>query len=152
MNEQSARMKANYHLTYGGLIKALENAPVDAVFDKRIKGIGSYRGSYIEIALFTDTSGFYAVKEEFNGDYKQYEQWEKNNAVFSKELPKNANELGKTLKSLLGLQFIGYKGGNFTIEEWKPLWFEKDDSSCNEKAILGITKNLKLITKKEEKE
>jgi hypothetical protein len=152
MNEQSAREKSNYHLTYGDLIKALKQAPSDTIFDKRIKGIGSWRGSYIEIALYTKSSGFTAEKEEFN-DYssdnfnEKYEAWKKEN-VISGELPKNANELGKVLESLLGLQFVGYKGGNFTIEEWKPLWLEEDGSTYTSRAIIGIDKNMKLIVKK----
>lgn len=151
MNETSAKQRSSYHLTYGQLIKALKSAPNDAVFDKRVKGIGSWRGSYIEIALFTDSEGYSAEREEFN-DYgsdnyaEKYKAWEEKNRVSGK-LPTNANELGKLLESLLGLQFVGYKGGNFTIEEYKPLWLETDDSTYDEVAIIGIDKDLNLITK-----
>lgn len=153
MNEKRAKERSNYHLTYGDLIKALESAPKDAVVDEIIKGIGSWRGSYIEIAIFTEESGFNAEREEFN-DYhgddwqKKYNEWKEKNVISNDKLPTNANELGKLLKSLLGLQFVGYKGGNFTIDEYKPLWLETDSSSCGELAIIGIDENLKLITKK----
>ena len=153
MNEISAKDRSNYHLTFGDLIKALKAAPNDAVFDERIKGIGSWRGSYIEIALFTEDAGFHAEREEFN-DYggdnfqEKYSTCEKENVVSQRELPRNANELGKLLESLLGLQFVGYKGGNFTIEEYKPLWLEPDGSVYSSIAIIGIDKDLKLITKK----
>jgi hypothetical protein len=147
MIEIGAREKSKYHLTYGELIDALKNASPDALFDERVKGIGSWRGSYIEIALFTEEEGYYVEKSEFNGDYeKEYKEWKKENTMSGK-LPKNANELGKLLESLIGLQFVGYKGGNFTIERWKPLWLETDGSTCEEKAIIGIDKDLKLITK-----
>lgn len=152
MNEDSAKKRGNYHLTYGELIKALKNAPADAVFDKRIKGIGSWRGSYTEIALYTEQEGYQAEKEEFN-DYggdnfqEKYKAWEKENVVKG-ELPSNAHELAEVLESLIGLQFVGYKGGNFTVAEWKPLWFEEDYGSCNQNAVMGIDEKLNLIIKK----
>lgn len=148
MNEQSMNERSNYHLTYGELIKALEDAPANAFFDERVKGIGSWRGSYIEIALFTDSSGFHAERMEFNGDYKtEYDDWKKNNVVSAEELPKMARELAELLKSLVGLEFVGYKGGNYRISENKPLWLNSDEGSWENIAIIGIDENLKLITK-----
>jgi len=44
MNEQSAREKSNYHLTFGGLVDALDKANPKALVDERFKGIGSWRG------------------------------------------------------------------------------------------------------------
>ena len=151
INESRARERGNYHLTYGGLIDALKNAPADAVFDK-IKGIGSWRGSYIEIALFTEENGFHAEREEFN-DYRgdnfqeKYKKWEEENVVSANELPTNANELGNLLESLIGLNFVGYKGGNFKIERYKPLWLCDKDNNSGNTAIIGIDKDLNLITK-----
>lgn len=147
MNESTARDRGNYHLTYGQLIEALKSAPNNAVFDERIKGIGSWRGSYIEIALFTEDAGLYAEDEEFTGDWKEHKEWANEHAVSVEELPRNANELGRLLESLVGKDFIGYKGGNFTIEEYKPLWLEIDSSSYAEVAVIGIDKDLNLITK-----
>lgn len=147
MNESQARDRGNYHLTYGELIKALKAAPNNAEFDKRVKGIGSWRGSYIEIALFTEEEGLYAQDGEFTGDYKDYGKWEKDHKTVVGELPRNANELGELLESLLGKCFVGYKGGNFTIEEYKPLWLETADNTCDSVAITGIDKDLKLTTK-----
>ena len=154
MNEQSARDRGNYHLTYGELIKALKDAPSDAVFDERIKGIGSWRGSYIEIALYTESKGYRAEKEEFT-DYnnypQKYKEWQEKNVVEADSLPHNANKLAEVLESLIGLQFVGYKGGNFTIEEYKPLWLEDDESTYSNVAIIGINKDLTLITKELDK-
>ena len=155
MNENSAKERGKYHLNYGELIKVLTAAPANAVFDKRIVGIGSWRGSYIEIALYTKSKGYTAEREEFT-DYgsenfgERYKAWEKENVISAEKLPTNANELGKLLESLLGLQFVGYKGGNFIIEEYKPLWLEEDYGTYTSQAIIGIDKNLKLITKKVE--
>lgn len=148
MNEAQAHDRANYHLTYGELIKALKAAPADALFDERIKGIGSWRGSYIEIALFTDSNGAHWEDEEYTGNYgPDYRKWADEYKHGVEELPRKAHELAAFLESLIGKDFIGYKGGNFKIEEYKPLWFERGESSCNEEAIIGIDSNLKLITK-----
>lgn len=152
MNESQAKERGKYHLSYGELIKALKEAPADAVVDERIKGIGSWRGSYIEIAIFTKHPGFHAEREEFN-DYggdnfqEKYKAWEEKNLVSADELPTNANKLGELLESLLGLQFVGYKGGNFTIEEYKPLWLEEDTDTSSSIAIVDIDHDLTLITK-----
>lgn len=149
MNQSQSDTRANYHLTYGQLVDALKTAPKDAKFDKRIKGIGSWRGSYIEIALFKKEHGLYCQEGEFNylGDLNDYSKWEKEHSTSVKDLPTNANELGELLESIIGKNFIGYKGGNFTITKNKPLWLETADNTCDEVAIIGIDKNLKLITK-----
>lgn len=151
MNELSTKDRGNYHLTYGDLIKALKEAPSDAVFDERVKGIGSWRGSYVEIALYTKAEGYNAERKEFTeyggGDFhERYKRWEEENVVSGK-LPTNANELAEVLESLIGLQFVGYKGGNYTIEKWKPLWLEEDYGAYTGTAVVGIDKDLKLITK-----
>lgn len=147
MNEMQAKDRGNYHLTYGGLIKVLKAAPPDAEFDPRIHGIGSWCGSYIEIALYTDENGYFVQDEEFNGDYKEYREWTKTHD-HKGDFPRKAGELAALLESLIGKDFIGYRGGNFTIEEYKPLWLEFDGSTCNEDAIIGIDKDLNLIIKK----
>lgn len=149
MNQQQSDIRAEYHLTYGELIDALKSAPKDAKFDKRVKGIGSWRGSYIEIALFTGEEGLYVQDDEFNGRYEDYDNWNEEHSYSVSKLPRNANQLGKLLESLLGKDFIGYKGGNFEITRGKPLWLEKDSSSCNEVAIVGIDDKLNLVLKKQ---
>lgn len=148
MNEAAARDRSNYHLTYGDLIKALRAAAADALFDERIKGIGSWRGSYIEIALFTDSSGAFWQDEEYTGDYgPEYHEWSKKHDHSVDELPRKAHELAAFLESLIGKDFVGYKGGNFEIKEYKPLWLEEDGSTYSNVAIVGIDTDLKLITK-----
>lgn len=148
MNEQQARDRGNYHLTYGQLVKALKAAPPDAVFDDRIKGIGSWRGSYTEIAVFTDDAGTHWDDEEYNGDFgDDYRKWEEQHHHKVSELPKNANELGALLESMLGKDFIGWKGGNFTIQKHKPIWFTQDASTSGRTAVIGIDESLRLVTK-----
>jgi len=150
MNETSAREKSNYHLTYGGLIQALKSAEKGQTYDPRIKGIGSYRGSYIEVAIFTDNEGLTAEKEEYT-DYPynntKYEEWSKENVITADALPETANELGVLLESLLGMCFVGYKGGHYTIEKYKPIWLCADSGDSGNLAVVGIDKDLQLITK-----
>lgn len=141
MNEQTAKDRSNYHLTYGQLIEALKAAPKDATFDKRIKGIGSWRGSYIEIALFTDAPGYSVVYGLYKSEYEKESEEE------ADKLPTNANELGALLESLIGKDFTGWKGGNYEIEAYKPLWLEKTHGDCTSVAVIGIDKDLNLITK-----
>jgi hypothetical protein len=152
MNESQARTRSSYHLTYGDLVKALLAAPPEAEFDPRVKGIGSWRGSYIEIALFTESAGYHANTSEYHGNYEfdDYDKWQKESVLSEDDLPRNANELGMLLKSLIGKYFTGYKGGNFLIEEYKPLWLETDGSTCESVAIVGIDKDLNLVTKQTE--
>ena len=152
MNENSARQRSGYHLTYGGMIAALEKAKPNTLVDIRIKGIGSWRGSYTEIAIFTKDAGYHAEKEEFN-DYggdellKRYKAFQDKNVTAGKELPRKAGELAALLKSLLGLHFVGYKGGHFKIEKYKPLWLSDTNDNSGDTAIIGIDDKLKLITK-----
>ena len=153
MVESSAREKSGYHLTYGKLIEALKSAEKGQTYDPRIKGIGSYRGSYIEVAIFTDQEGLHAEKEEFT-DYSnydtKYEAWREENVFEVDTLPATANELGALLESLLGMCFVGYKGGHYIIEEYKPIWLSRDSSDSGDTAVLGIDKDLHLITKEME--
>ncbi len=148
MSDASSSERANYHLTYGDLIKVLKAAPKEAVFDERIKGIGSYRGYYVDIALFTEDSGYSIEDQEYFGGYgDDYRKWEEEHVSGADSLPTNANELGALLESLIGNDFSGWKGGNYKITEDKPLWLEETQRDCTETAIIGIDENLKLITK-----
>lgn len=149
MNEINSEERSGYHLTYGGLIKALKAADKNATFDRRVKGIGSYRGYYIDVALFTKEKGLYVQDGEFGSewDFKEYRKWEKANSTKVEKLPTNANELGELLDSLIGRDFIGYKGGNFTITEDKPLWLEEEASDASGIAVVDVDSGLNLVTK-----
>lgn len=152
MSSMDMRTRSGYHLTFGELVKALKSAPSNLVFDTRIKGVGSYRGYYSDIALFTEEEGMICSDEEYEyGSDNDYSEWEKNHVKKLDKIPTNANELGKTLEAAIGMSFTGYKGGEFTITEDKPLWFEVQDSMCSGVAVVGIAiedaKELKLVTK-----
>jgi len=149
IKESESKVRAGYHLTYGQLIEALKSAPLDAVADERIKGIGSWRGSYIDIAIYTDEEGYYS--EDFDcDDYESWEEHGKNHSQSADKLPTNANQLGDLLESLIGKNFIGYKGGHYKIDIDKPLWLESGSSDSQGIAVVGIDKGLKLLTKDEE--
>lgn len=149
MNDLASKERGNYHLTYGDLVNVLKAAPPDAVFDERVTGIGSYRGYYTDIALFTQENGFTCSDEEYdyNSGFENYAKWEQEHTTYCQELPKNANELGALLESIIGQDFIGYKGGNFTISEDTPLWLEGQSNEVSQLAVTGIDNNLKLQTK-----
>lgn len=147
-NEAQARDRGNYHLTYGGLIDALEAANPDKKVDKRFNGIGSWRGSYVEIAIFIDTKGYHAENEEYMGSYgEDYKKWREENQLGAETLPKKAGEMAKLLNSLIGKDFVGWKGGNYKIDTYKPLWLTDDESMSGQTAIIGIDKDLNFITK-----
>ena len=147
MNDMSMFERSNYHLTFGGLIEALLKADINSVFDKRITGIDSFRGYYSDIVLCTEKEGLRVYDEEYIGEYKDYDKWYKEHNTHISKLPSNANELGELLKSIIGKDFKGYKGGNFTITEDKPLWLGEDSSDSSGPAVIGISDDLVLITK-----
>ena len=147
-NEMQARDRGNYHLTYGELIDALEAANPDKKVDKRFKGIGSWRGSYVEIAIFTEDSGYHAEKEEYFGEYgEDYKKWRDENELGAETLPKKAGDMAKLLNSLIGKDFVGWKGGNYKIDRYKPLWLTPEASRSDNVAIIDIDKDLNFITK-----
>jgi hypothetical protein len=144
------RERQNYHLTYGKLIQALKAADKDAVFDPRVKGMGSYRGYYVDIALYTDSESVTYEDEAFdydNWDGKRYDEFQREHVHHIDKLPTKAHELAELLESLLGKDFTGWKGGNYTITEDKPLWLETEPGQCSSMAVVDITDDLKLVTK-----
>jgi hypothetical protein len=150
ISEASARERSNYHLTYGDLIDALKAAPADATFDEQIVGLGSYRGYYTDIALYTGDEGYTAsdTNEDFNGDWQtEYDAWSKKHTVGATSLPKEAHKLAEVLEGLIGNYFTGYKGGEYEITRDKALWVASDAGDCTDKAVLGISDDLKLTTK-----
>jgi len=148
MNLAGSEERSHYHLTYGGLIDALRAADPDAKFDERVQGIGSYRGYYIDIALFEGSRGFSTVDAEYRGDYTDYLKWhERHPEQGAGELPRKAGQLAELLESLIGRYFTGWKGGQYEITRETPLWLEHDAGDADEVAIIGIDENLNLITK-----
>ena len=149
MSDISSRERGNYHLTFGDLIDKLKNAPEGSSLDDRVKGIGAYRGYYSDMALLTESVGTECVYggTEYNSQYNMNDCVDE---VESKELPKDAKELGNYFESLIGKYTDGYKGGEHEITRDRPLWLATDYGDCSSTAIVGISDDLKLITKEVE--
>jgi len=127
-------------LLLGELILKLENVKnkelplyID-IMDKKPMGIDSWRGSYCELSITTETFGSYNTdevehKSEYGDSYKQKEIGCKN---------PTARQWIEVLKEAQGKTFIGYKGGDFTMSKNTPVWLaEYGESSflINDKEI-----------------
>ena len=148
MGAQGTRERSNYHATFGDLIDALKAAPDTATFTPKITGIGAYRGYYSDIALCTE-GGNSAWKSELDYDSptEDWNKWHEENEV-KVDFTGTPKELGTKLESLLGSYFDGYKGGYNVITREKPLCLATYYGDCSQTAIVGITNELQLITKK----
>jgi hypothetical protein len=149
-SDAGTRERSNYHLTYGDLIDALKAASAEAVFDGQVVGLGSYRGYYEDIALYTESRGVTAsdTAEQFDGDFrKDYDEWRAAHDISFDSLPRTAHELAEALESLIGRYFTGYKGGEFEITRDKALWLASDYGDCSQMAVMAISKELALVTK-----
>lgn len=125
MNEAGKRERANYHLTLGKLIEALEAVPDKTIpiwFDKgrgSPGGLGSYRGYYSDLAFETGA-------------------------------PCMVDSVLKHAKKALDTIFEGYKGGDFLMDADTPLW-RSEWGECSGVAIMDIRVEpykVTMITKK----
>ena len=97
-------------LTLGELILKLEmvkNKELPIVFDKENKfpkSVGSWRGSYCELAIF------------------YYDE---------KPVTIKCSEFLETLKNTVGETFGGWKGGDFTMHRQTPVWVTQDRSTSS---------------------
>lgn len=148
MSENACKERSNYHATLGDLIDKLKNAKKTASINPKVVGIGAYRGYYSDIALCIENgSSAYKSEIDYNLPIKEYEKLSDGNDI-DINFVENPKELAKTLESLIGKFFQGYKGGFYEITRDKPLWLADDYGDCSEIAIIEITDDLKLITKK----
>lgn len=123
-------MSTSRQLTLSELILKLEmveNKELPLYFDDtdyRPTGIGSWRGSYRELAISFTREGTYGgynsdkiTWESSDGEYKTYEK-------VSTELPDDCkvSDLFKLLSEVKGKTFEGYKGGDFTMNKSTPIW------------------------------
>lgn len=159
---RAEEMKNSTQLTLGELILKLEavtNKELPVFFDKtkyRPTGIGSWRGSYRELAISYTPDGVYGgyngttVEHEIGGD-KFY------NTV-STALPEKptARDFIDKLKECLGKTFVGYKGGDFLMGKTTPVWVanesqcsgflkEKDSEYNSDQSIVDVTETAKKI-------
>ena len=123
--ERHEKLKTSTQLTLGELILKLE--PLSRTFvaydksikDKRIRfdfastfptGLSSWRGSYSELAIEWDCSGY--------------------DTSFSKDSsPMTLSSFIDLLKSAIGKEFTGWKGGEFTMGKNTPLWVSNPGNS-----------------------
>lgn len=95
------------------------------LLEKRPKGIDSWRGSYCELAIQTESFGSY------NTDVVTYES-EYGNSYAQKEIgcenPTVAQWI-EVLKDAIGKTFVGYKGGDFLMSKNTPVWLAEHGSS-----------------------
>ncbi len=96
MNDTAMRERANYHLTLGGLIEALEKCPPEKLvfLDEggSITNPNSYRGYYSDLAFEPTT------------------------------LNSSAEVLLEEAREALATVFTGYKGGDYRMTADTPLW------------------------------
>ncbi len=147
ISEAGARERSNYHATFGDLIDKLKAADESARIAPKIVGIGAYRGYYSDIVLCTeDGNSAWKTVLDYDSPVKDWDKWEKENRI-DIDFVENPKKLAEVLESLLGAYFDGYKGGYNKIKRENPLWVDTDYGSCSNKAVIGISDNLELVTK-----
>lgn len=128
--QRQEELKNSPQLLLGELILKLEAVKnkklplfID-LMDKRPMGIGSWRGSYCELAIETEGFGCYNGElEKDYGDFQVYKQVSigcKNPTV---------TQWIKVLKEAIGKTFVGYKGGDFLMSKNTPIWLAEYGSS-----------------------
>ena len=123
MSETSRMERGNYHVTLGELIEFVDKLPLLTTVKfsngSHPSGVDSYRGYYSDLAI------------------------EPSNEKI------NVEKFLVILRGSLGKTFMGYKGGDFIMEENTPLWMA-NYGDCGE-AVVSISENgegdLILITK-----
>jgi hypothetical protein len=152
---RAAEMKNSPQLTLRELIlklEAVKNKDLPIVFDDgeyKPTSIGSWRGSYEELAISYTQDGKY---EGYIGDEIEHESHYGNYYKrIPTDLPENvtAHDFLEMLKTCQGKTFEGYKGGNFTMGKTTPVWvsdygtssgFKTTDDIYNQ-AVIDIKEN-----------
>jgi hypothetical protein len=115
---QGRRDREQYHLTLGGLIDALENAPHAAI-------------------VSFDSGNHPGTEDSYRGYYEDL--------AFDHEAePVTVEVLLQQARSALGATYEGYKGGDFTMRAETPLW--KASYGCCGDAIVGIKVDGDVVT------
>lgn len=113
ISDLGRRDRSKYHLTLGALIEALDEQPGEkpVVFGGAVAaspgGLDSYRGYYSDLSFEPSLD------------------------------PVNVEELRKDAKAALGKSFIGYKGGDFVMNEETPLWVS-EYGECSDVAVMQV--------------
>ena len=159
--KRNEELKNSPQLLLGEMILKLEGVKDKSkplyidLLGKRPMGIDSWRGSYCELAIQTESFGDFNTDkiawESEDGQYKSYKPQK-----IGKENP-TVEEWLKVLKEAVGKTFTGYKGGDFLMGKNTPVWLaEYGDSGfkINNKPIdrenLSNYENVFFIDVKEE--
>ena len=136
---RAERLKSSPQMTLGEMIATIEliaknqeniikkyDHEADVVFDFEYAyptGLSSWRGSYAELALNFSFKG-YGVE-----GFQKLENFEPKEMLVSKFL--------ELLKSALGKEYTGWKGGEFVMGKTTPIWVANDGNSGNT-GVVGI--------------
>ena len=160
--KRSDDMKTSEQLILCELISKLENVKnkeLPIIFDDSNfvpTSIGSWRGSYRELAIAYEGGGSFNTDEIEHEDFEYGHSYKQQDTDLSQK-PK-VQDLLDMLKLCLGKSFTGYKGGNFEMGKTTPVWVGnygtssgyKFNDDCSNQAIVDIKetdKNVVIITK-----
>lgn len=111
LNKTARDTRSQYQMTLGGMIAALDKMPADMPIEYENGGHPtdphSYRGYYSDLSFETGEGASTVAK------------------------------ISAVLKSALGETFMGYKGGDFPMDEDTPLWSSTYGTSSG-KALMDI--------------
>lgn len=122
-----------YQKNLGEIIKEIESAPLtyedyegkeqtkSICFDFEAVPVGlcSWRGAYEELAILFDTTGY-------NGTLKDGDKMD-------------AEQFLKTLKDANGKTFEGWKGGDYKMDEYTPVWVVNHPGNNSSNVVVKIT-------------
>lgn len=127
------------------------------LMDKRPMGLNSWRGSYCELAIQTESLGSVNT-EEVEKEYTEYGMTIYKTKSIGKENP-TVEEWIEVLKQAIGKTFTGYKGGDFLMGKNTPVWlaeygnssFNIDDKPIDEKDYSNY-KNVYFVDVREDED
>lgn len=134
--QRELRFKENQQLSLGEFIKELESTDLkyDEETYKEVEfdfgtavptELSSWRGSYDELALGYKLSGYDNDSEHFANT--------------------KADKLLEHLKSAIGKEYEGYKGGDYTMNEDTPVWVANYGHSGNTGVVGVLDVGYKLV-------
>jgi len=129
--QRQEELKNSPQLLLGELIlklEAVKNKDLPLYIDlmnKRPMGIDSWRGSYCELAIQTESMGSYNT-DKVTHESKYGNSYEMKD--IGKENP-TVSEWIEVLKEAVGKTFVGYKGGDFTMGKNTPVYLAEYGNS-----------------------
>jgi hypothetical protein len=168
--KRQEEMLNSEQLTVGELILKLESVSGDkpVVFDggeEKPTGLGSWRGSYEELAIRYEGSNkaYEKPTDDCQLDQFGYHSYkcDCDREEYKTNLPEEvtANDLLRVLNLIKGKQFRGYKGGDYTMGKTTPVWvanygyssgFNDGDSYKYSQAVVDVKEDdggVSIVTK-----